>query len=296
MPAASRPEDSLRRHAALYTRLMLSGTTWELEFLESDVACLEKNVVQGGPMVNFHLASIYNRYNEIFPGSPPEVVLLPDFTYTGWKKKQSERPDTGLVSWDIGKACHVAFPFYWEAQGRWMLVVLAYIHSLLPLDDAAGTADRESNFGILILDALNFRPKTSYSSLQAGFRGFTKALLQPRLDLKFDAIEDAQLVAPVAPLLTPEECQAAQPGHYLKLLLGRPSEFITSCRLGRMTEPDWDVAGRKEAVTRFAAFLSTQSSLAMANIKWKQANPGQLRAGTALPGPSPKEPWKGDFA
>ncbi|KIO19306.1 hypothetical protein M407DRAFT_31056 [Tulasnella calospora MUT 4182] len=297
MPAAQKPDDPLRRHAALYTRLTLSGTIWEFEVLESNVEQLKKGIVQGAPLVNYHLASIYNRYTEIFPGSPPEVVLLPANTYASWKKKSQDRPDTGLPpSTDLGNACHVVFPFYWEAQGRWLLVVLAYINSLLLRDNTTGTAVKSNDFTILVLDALDAKTKPPYHMLAGGFCRFTKALLLPRLDLDHQAIAVAKPIPQAAPVLSAKDCQAAQPGHYLGLLLAGPSEFIDKCKLGKVTEVDWDLRGRAEVLNRLAAFMVTHSSIAMTNLRWKQANPTNLRAGTAAADGRKTVDWDGEFA
>lgn len=216
MQPSRQTEDKLRRHSALYTRMCLSGTNWEVEVLEADVRRLQKGVVQGAPVVDFHLASVFNRYTEFFPGFPPEVLLLPETTFSSWKSEPGARPTTGVREpTRVSKARHVVFPFHWEKQGRWLLVVLADFGSLLPAPEPAVPApepavpalepavpaEPKRTFTILVFDALEARTKPPYHSLGKSFRDFAKALLWPALDIDLGAIADAKVIAPTVVIL-----------------------------------------------------------------------------------------------
>lgn len=205
MQPSRQTEDKLRRHSALYTRMCLSGTHWEFEVHEADINRLKNGVVQGAPVVDFHLASIFNRYTEFFPGSPPDVLLLPETTFSSWKREPA-RLATGLREpTRISKARHVVFPFHWEKQGRWLLVVLADFGTLLPPPEPAVPAEPKQSFAVLVFDALEVREKPLYHTLNKSFQDFARALLTPGLDIDFQAIADAKIIAPMVVILLSQD-------------------------------------------------------------------------------------------
>ncbi|KAG8939355.1 hypothetical protein FRC04_006635 [Tulasnella sp. 424] len=295
MQPSHQAEDKLRHHSALYIRMCLSGTYWEFEVREADINRLkDSSVIQGAPVVDFQLASIFNRYTEFFPGSP-EVLLLPEITFSSWKREPATRPNTGVRdSNHISNTRHVVFPFHWEKEGRWLLVVLADFSSLLPPPEPAVPAERKQSFAILVFDALKARVKPPYHTLTQSFQDFAKALLTPKLDINFKAITEAKIIAPMAPLLSAGDCQAAQPGHYLGLFLAGPSNFIDKCKSTSMVDADWDLPGRAEVVNQFKVFLITHSSLALSNITWSRKiwDPAPAPAVAAGGGVAPDEEWQ----
>lgn len=202
-PKANNAANREIRRSALYYRIILSGTIWECELFEYDVERLKQNVFDKTTVVDFHLASIYNRYTELFPGSPPEVVVLPEMTFRGWKMDKSKPPAHALKPRvPLHLAHHIAFPYFWEVKERWLLVVLAGFNCLMKEEDGAATA-RPPEFCILALDAMQTASKTQYSALAKPLREFTAALLRPKLDVDHDAISAAKVYSPTVRFSTP---------------------------------------------------------------------------------------------
>lgn len=149
-------------------------------------------------VVNFHIASIANRYAEesLWPSRP--VFVLPSTIFAGWKDKTITNPASEIVkSYDFIGSQHIAFPFYWETQGRWLLVVLASFSDLLGHEDASKVDAADLNFGFILLDAHHSSTKAQYSPLVRSLRDFTTALLTPRLGVHHAAIASAKLTVPL---------------------------------------------------------------------------------------------------
>ncbi|KAG9017173.1 hypothetical protein FRB90_001477 [Tulasnella sp. 427] len=254
--------------SAVYYRLRLSNTKWELEVHHSDIEELRKNDMTTSVLVNVHLATLYNSYYESFPSSSPDVILLPDSTFANWRKQKGQLPNTGVnSSIKLARIRHVVFPMYWSSKSRWLLVILAGFGSLIPDPNVGATPDRKSNFQIIIFDSSVTGANSVNKATIKPLRDFTKALLYPALDLDSEGILSAPVIMPKTPSIPENVAQGAQPGHYFSLFLQDQEGLYFQS--GNFEESDWRLPDQNEALRRFQRWLVTHSDLAVAHLKLK---------------------------
>lgn len=185
------------RQSTLCCSISIADTRPKFELQESHVRAIKSGLVNDAVVVNFHIASIANRYAEECPGPSRTVFVLPSTIFSGWKTKTLTNPASEIVkSYDFLKSKHIAFPYYWEPQGRWLLVVLAGFNDLLGHENVSEVNAADLNFGFILLDAQQATTKTQYSPLVRTFRDFTTALLTPQLDVHHAAIAGAKITIP----------------------------------------------------------------------------------------------------
>ncbi|KAG8929223.1 hypothetical protein FRC01_004667 [Tulasnella sp. 417] len=262
------------RQNALCCRITFADTRYEFELEESHVRALQNGIVNDPVVVNFHVASIGNRYAEDWDGPVRPVFVLPSTCFAEWRKARPKSFRLAVAThYDFFKSTHVVFPFHWESQGRWLLVVLANFGDLLGHEDAAATDAGELNFAYIIIDALHAEMKTQYSSLLRSLRDFTSALLRLQLDVHHNAIQSAKLVTPKFPTLSRNESQALQPGYYLSLMVSSPDQFIEACDTLGFDEDIWELG-------------QLHASIGQVNRAWKARGTGEVRPTGFAPGDS----------
>lgn len=134
------------RQNALCCRITFADTRYEFELRESHVVALQKGVVNDPAVVDFHVASIGNRYAEDWDGPIRPVFVLPSTCFTEWRKARPKSFKLNVgTHYDFFKSTHFAFPMYWDSQGRWLLVVFASFGDLLGHEDATATNAADLN-------------------------------------------------------------------------------------------------------------------------------------------------------
>ncbi|KAG8901315.1 hypothetical protein FRC00_007902 [Tulasnella sp. 408] len=265
------------RQNALCCRITFTDTRYEFQLEESHIVALRKGVINDSAVVNFHVASIGNGYAEGWDGPIRPVFVLPSTCFTEWRKTRPRSFKLNVAThYDFFKSTHVVFPFYWESQGRWLLVVLASFGDLLGHEDATATEAAELNFAYIVIDAQHSEAKASYSPLLRPLREFTSAILRLRLDVHHGAIQSAKLVTP----------QALQPGYYLSLMLSSPDTFIEACNALGFDEDVWEIDQRSEIRRWFQSFVSVHASIGQVNRAWKARRTEEARPTGLAPGDS----------
>lgn len=205
---------------ALCCSITIADTRRKFDLQEAHVHAIQKKRMNDPIIVNFHIASIANPYAEGCAMPTRPVFVLPSTVFPEWRAKTVKNPLSEIAkSYDLSKSEHVAFPYYWESQERWLLVLLASFGDLLGHEDAMAVDAADLNFAFVILDAQQTGTKMKYSTLLRSFRDFTTALLTPRLDVHYSAISSAQLMVP------PVGAAAAIPCHIFTISISAGPTF-----------------------------------------------------------------------
>lgn len=187
----------LLHQTALCCSITIADTCRKFDLQEAHVHAIQKTRMNDPVIVNFHIASIANQYAEACATPTCPVFVLPSTIFAEWRSKAVTNPISEISrSYDLSKSEHVAFPYYWESQERWLLVLLASFGDLLGHEDVTAVDAANLNFVFVILDAQHSTTKVQYSTLLRPFRDFTTALLTPRLDVHYSAISGAKLSVP----------------------------------------------------------------------------------------------------
>lgn len=183
---------------ALCCSITIADTRRKFDLQETHVHAIQNKHLNDPVIVNFHIASIANQYAELCAASARPVFVLPSTVFAEWRSKTVTYPISEIAKGcDLSKSEHIAFPFYWESQQRWLLVLLASFGDLLGHEDVTVVDAADLNFAFVVLDAQeSTATKAQYSTLLRTFRDFTTALLRPRLDVHYAAISGAKLSVP----------------------------------------------------------------------------------------------------
>ncbi|KIO31442.1 hypothetical protein M407DRAFT_19581 [Tulasnella calospora MUT 4182] len=198
MPRANNAANRKLRQNALCCSITFANTRYEFQLEEHHVVSLKNGVINDPTVVNFHVASIGNRYAESCDRRSRPVFILPGTCFTEWRKAKPRNARLELANnYDIFKSDHIAFPFYWDPQGRWLLIILAGFGQLLGHEDPTTTKPEDLDFTFIIINAQHSESKPQYTALARSLRDFTTALLRLQLDAHHAAIQSAKVVVPL---------------------------------------------------------------------------------------------------
>ncbi|KIO18608.1 hypothetical protein M407DRAFT_31749 [Tulasnella calospora MUT 4182] len=260
-------------HNAMCCSITFADTRYKFSLEESHVSDLKNGIFHDPIVVNFHVASIGNRYAEHCDSPVHPVFILPSMCFAEWRKRRPTVTSIKLeisTDYDIFQSTHVAFPFYWSHPGRWLLVVLAGFGNLLGHEDPTAKDPSEVDFSYIIIDAQYSDSKPQYHPLLRSLRDFRTALVRLRLDVHHAAIAEASCVAPELPQLANSEHQALQPGYYLSWMLDAPDPFIVICRSAGLEQQPAGFSPRKQVWRQFLSFISVHTSIGEVNRTWRQ--------------------------